>query len=133
MGNYICGDRIPAAHHGSDRNVRRRSFPMGSQIGSFDERRHSTFRLEETILNLNDLDRRGALGVVVRNLVDAGAHGEAAHGFRVERSEQADDLIDILHGRIEPAIIVLGCDDHRHPVVQIGEQFIWCGLTLAVA
>ena len=43
----------------------------------------------------------------IRDLVESDAHWESPHGVRIERPE--------------PAIAVLGCQDHGHPVINVGQ------------
>src|ERR1700678_695 len=68
----------------------------------------------------------GAVGIVILDLVDPSAHWVPTHRTRVRR-EQPQCAFRILCRGIEPEIIVVGPEDCRHSIVDVGQERIWGG------
>jgi len=92
--------------------------------GTFASRGES---VEEAGRNRWQIDGSGAFGVVIRNGIDPRAHRVTLHEICIERLEQARGGRDILHGWIEPAIIVRSSEDDGHPVMDVGKKSVWSG------
>jgi len=68
----------------------------------------------------------GAVGIVILDLVDPSAHRVPTHRTRVRR-EQPQCAFRILCRGIEPEIVVVGPQDCRHSIVDVGQESIWAG------
>jgi hypothetical protein len=68
----------------------------------------------------------GAVGIVILDLVDPSAHRVPTHPTRVRR-EQPQYAFRILCRGIEPEIVVVGSQDCRHSIVDVGQESIWGG------
>ena len=68
----------------------------------------------------------GAVGIVILDLVDPSAHRVLAHRTSVRR-EQPQCAFRILCRGIEPEMVVVGPQDCRHSIVDVGQQSIWGG------
>jgi hypothetical protein len=68
----------------------------------------------------------GAVGIVILGLVDLSAHRVPAHRTRVRR-EQPQCAFRTLRRGIEPEIVVVGSQDCRHSIVDVGQESIWGG------
>ena len=68
----------------------------------------------------------GAVGIVILDLVDPSTHRVTTHRTRVRR-EQPQCAFRILCRGIEPEIVVVGPEDCRHSIVDVGQESIWGG------
>ncbi len=65
-----------------------------------------------------------AIGCVMSRIIHSGADRERGHHLGGIRTEEGLEAIHLLDGRVEPEAVVLGGQDHRHPVVQGTEQVV---------
>ena len=72
---------------------------------------------EKPILGFGDVQRSRALFVIVPHMIDATAHGVAPHLPAVIGLQQFRHRRYVLHSRIEPQIVAVGMENHKHPVV----------------
>src|ERR1700723_1604899 len=73
--------------------------------------------LEQLRLRLHDLDPRRTLYIVIRDAANPATHREAAHGLRVVGLQHLGRCRDIREPRIEPQIVAVGLEYHRHAIV----------------
>jgi hypothetical protein len=72
---------------------------------------------EKTILRVDNHHGSRAIFVIVRHVVDAAADGEAPHLAGIVGLQQFRDNLHVGHAGIEPQIVALAVEDHRHSVV----------------
>lgn len=73
---------------------------------------------KKTPLSLGDLDRRGTLGIVVDGSINPRIHWKAVHQPSIKRLQVLRNNVDICPRRIEPFLVVLRIENHRHSVVK---------------
>lgn len=121
--NEPCGDISPIENRSSCLNakvVRDQFHLIALRIVDI---RHRTLPLgrlvirEQTGLLCCELDGARALFIVVCNVVDPVAHGISPHLADIAGLQDIVDLIHVPHSGIEPKIVVVAPDDHRHPVM----------------
>jgi hypothetical protein len=66
---------------------------------------------------LTEFHRCTAFFVVIRNVVDPGAHLIAPHPPSVIRLQQVGRLPPLPHPRVEPYVVAVWIKNHRHAVV----------------
>ena len=59
--------------------------------------------------------------------VDPGTYGKGEHLFRRERNEEGRQRARILERRVEPPVVLPRGKDHRHPVVDRGQDGVRSG------
>ena len=87
--------------------------PPNRQIGGVGA---STLR-EQWVLNLGKLHRTRTLLIIVRHVIDTGAHGVAPHEPSIAGLQQFGDGTDVLHSGVEPEVVVVRIKNDWHPVV----------------
>jgi hypothetical protein len=72
------------------------------------------------------LDRLCTIRIIILNLIDSGAHRITSHES-VERFEHLRYRRQVSVGRVQPKIVMVGLENDRHSVVNVGQKRIWCG------
>src|SRR5260370_1500563 len=69
-------------------------------------------------------DGRCGLGIVNSRIVEFPAYRIPAHQIRVVGPENVTNQVEVIDVRIEPHVVLVGGHNHRHTVVQIGDERI---------
>src|SRR6266568_1074895 len=66
-----------------------------------------------------------ALLIVILRAVHARTDWIFLHQRGIERLQTIHDTMGICNAWIQPKIVVLGSQHHRHPIMYIGDQRVW--------
>jgi hypothetical protein len=80
---------------------------------------------KERILILHELQWHRALLVVVRHVVDPGAHRIAPHRTSIVGFQTFGDHRHVLHAGIEPQVVTITAENHWHSVVDGRGNRVW--------